>query len=45
MTESGNGFLRPADNRGMTRIVHQAGAAIQFVMWVALWIVLTLAIA
>jgi hypothetical protein len=27
----------------MTRITHQIGAAIQFVMWIALWVVLTLA--
>ena len=28
----------------MTRIMHQCGAALQFVMWVAFWVVLTLAI-
>lgn len=27
----------------MTRIMHQCGAAIQLVMWVALWVMLTLA--
>jgi hypothetical protein len=27
----------------MTRILHQWGAAIQFVMWIALWVVLALA--
>ena len=28
----------------MTRIMHQTGAILQFVMWIALWVVLTLAV-
>jgi hypothetical protein len=30
--------------RGMTRIMHQCGAAIQFMVWIALWTLLVLAL-
>ncbi len=29
---------------GVTRIIHQAGAAVQFIVWVALLVFLTLAL-
>ena len=34
---------RPADISGMTRFMHRCGAALQFVMWLTLWVVLALA--
>ena len=31
---------RSADDHGMTRLVHQFGAALQFAAWLALWVIL-----
>jgi hypothetical protein len=31
---------RRADDQGMTRLVHQCGAAFQFAAWLAIWVIL-----
>lgn len=35
---------RDADHRPMTQIVHRCGAALQFVAWISLWVLLASAV-
>lgn len=34
----------PADTEGVTRFMHQCGAALQFMVWVALWLLVAAAV-